>query len=289
MKRTFLPVGLLCVILALAGCASLPTDYPRTPSQALTDTDETRLARHFAPVVNQHPGQSGVYLLVSGTEALAARLWLIETAERSIDVQYYFIRDDTTGDIFAERLLRAADRGVRVRVLIDDLSAGDDAVLAALDTVPNVEIRVFNPLAERRFRELNFLTDFARVNRRMHNKSLTVDNQVTIVGGRNIGDEYFEARSDLDFSDLDLLAVGPVVAEVSAAFDDYWNNELAVPIAVLADNGNIVDLADLRSEFAVLTKEAMNSPYGAAVADTAILGDLFRQVVEDFCPPPQER
>ncbi len=126
----------------------------------------------------------------------------------------------------------------------------------------------------RRLTRAKSVRKFNSRNRRMHNKSFTVDNQVSIVGGRNIGDEYFEARSDLNFNDLDLLAVGPVVAEVSAAFDAYWNNELAVPIAVLANNGNIVDLADLRSEFAVLTKEAMNSPYGAAVADTAILADL---------------
>jgi putative cardiolipin synthase len=274
MKRTFLAIGALCLILVLVGCASLPTDYPRVPSRAFTDTGETRLGRELEPVINGHPGESGVHPLISGTDALAARLLLIDAAERSIDVQYYFIRDDTTGSIFAERLLHAADRGVRVRVLIDDLSAGDDDALIAFDTIPNLEIRVFNPLAERKLRGLDFLTDFPRVNRRMHNKSFIADNQVAIVGGRNIGDEYFEAGPDLDFNDLDLLAVGPVVREVSAAFDAYWNSEQAVPIAALADDGDSADLADLRRELMVLAEEALSSPYAAALSNTAFIENL---------------
>ena len=224
----------LATLLALAGCVSLPTDYPRTASQALTDTADTRLGRGIAPITARHPGESGIHLLQRGTDAFVARLVLAEAADRSLDVQYYIWHADITGKLLADGLLRAAERGVRVRVLLDDLgTAPNDHTLLALDRHPDIEVRLFNPVAARGARGLGTLLEFGRVNRRMHNKSFTADNQATIVGGRNIGDEYFEARPDLDFGDLDALAVGPVVRQVSASFDRFWNSPASVPITAL--------------------------------------------------------
>jgi len=159
---------------------------------------------------------------------------LARAAERSLDVQYYIWHADTSGGLLAHELWQAAERGVRVRLLLDDNNTrGADEAIAALDAHPNIEVRLFNPYANRGFRLGELATDFARVNRRMHNKSFTADNQAAIVGGRNVGDEYFGAESAVAFADLDVLAVGAVVPEVSAAFDAYWNSESAYPAASL--------------------------------------------------------
>ena len=161
---------------------------------------------------------------------------LARAAERSLDVQYYIWHADTSGGLLAHELWQAAERVVRVRLLLDDNNTrGADEAIAALDAHPNIEVRLFNPYANRGFRLGELATDFARLNRRMHNKSFTADNQAAIVGGRNVGDEYFGADSPVEFADLDVLAVGAVVPEVSAAFDAYWNSESAYPAASLID------------------------------------------------------
>lgn len=230
-------LGLLLAVLLQAGCASLPTDYPRSPSTTLADTADTRLGRASSRLLAEHPDASGVLLLDRGTDAFLARLALAETAEKSLDIQYYIWHEDTTGKVLAARVLHAAERGVRVRLLLDDIGkAADDRHLLALDSHSNIEVRLFNPVAARSTPMLGLLADFSRANRRMHNKSFTADNQATIVGGRNIGDEYFGARPDIEFADLDLLAIGPVVAEVSRQFDAYWNSPLAFPIAALSQH-----------------------------------------------------
>jgi putative cardiolipin synthase len=184
--RRFLP---WLMLLALAACASLPTERTATPSYVLTDTAGTTLGGFSAQALAGLDGPNGVHLMFRGQDAFLARLALAELAERSIDAQYYIWHGDQTGRLLLAALLRAADRGVRVRVLIDDVgSAANDTGLLLLDRHPNVEVRLFNPLALRTTRTLGLLFDFARTNRRMHNKSFTVDNQFTIVGGRNIGD-----------------------------------------------------------------------------------------------------
>lgn len=175
-------------------------------------------------------GASGVVLLRDGFAAFAARALLADAAERTLDVQYYIWHEDLSGTLLFEALRRAADRGVRVRLLLDDNStSGLDATLAALDSHPNVEVRLFNPFRIRRFRVLGALLDFARLNRRMHNKSFTADGVVTIVGGRNVGDEYFGASKETLFIDLDVLAVGPVAADVSRDFERYWTSASSWP------------------------------------------------------------
>src|SRR5262249_3594442 len=203
--------ALLAIALAAlgAGCASLPSQEGRTQTSAMTDTAATRLGRAAAPLVAAHPGLSGVYAVPVPSDAFAARVLLAAAAEKSLDIQYYIWHGDQTGYLLFEAVWRAAERGVRVRILLDDANTkGLDETIAALDAHPNIEVRLYNPLVERNARALNFVTDFERVNRRMHNKSFTADNTVTIVGGRNVGNEYFAAGEGVAFADLDAIAIG---------------------------------------------------------------------------------
>jgi len=216
--------------LVLAACASLPEHVERVPSIAVANTDDTRLGRALHEETAAHPGRSGIHELPVAQEAFAARILLAQAADRTLDIQYYLWHADTTGWLLWEAIWQAAERGVRVRLLLDDANTGRiDPIIAALDEHPNIEVRLFNPFANRRFRIGDLAFDFTRVNRRMHNKSFTADNQVSIVGGRNVGDEYFGAHADIGFQDLDVMAVGPVVREVSSQFDLFWNSESAYP------------------------------------------------------------
>jgi cardiolipin synthase C len=218
----------------LSGCASLPPLEAGLPSIALQASADTTIGKALAPLAAQHPGLSGVHVLLDGRDAFAARVMMADAAERSLDVQYYIWRNDTTGTLLFDALRNAASRGVRVRLLLDDNNTGGmDAQLALLDALPNLEIRLFNPYAMRQLRLLGLAGDFARLNRRMHNKSFTADGHATIVGGRNVGDEYFDATGEVLFADLDILAVGAVVDEVARDFDRYWNSASAYPLASL--------------------------------------------------------
>lgn len=220
--------------LLLAACASLPPQSGRTATYASHDTDTTRLGAAFVPSEQAHPGEDAFVALPNGVDALVARIVLAESADRTLDLQYYIWHNDLTGRELGAAVLRAADRGVRVRVLLDDLGTNaDDQMLLALDSHPNVQIRLFNPVADRTFKKLSALFSFSRINRRMHNKAFIADNQAAIVGGRNIGDEYFGASATVDFGDLDVLVHGPVVRDVSDAFDAFWNSNSAYPIASL--------------------------------------------------------
>lgn len=234
----------------------------------IRNSDETRLGRGIIRQCQAHPEQSGFFPLVQGSEAFLARIRLAEIADRNIDVQYYFIVDDVTGVLFIDALLQAADRGVHVRLLLDDVrTKGKDLGLAALDAHPQFEIRIFNPFSRRELRFFDVVTDFDRVNRRMHNKSITVDKQVTIVGGRNIGDEYFDARADLNFGDLDLLGVGPIAQDVSTAFEHYWRSKAAVPIESFAKyRGDRASLTKLREQFTRRVESAMETDFATAAA-----------------------
>lgn len=222
------------LLLLLAGCATLPENFQRPQTCAFNDTGNTPLAGLRAASRSAHPGKSGFHLLNNGLDAFAARASLADLAERSLDVQYYLYHDDMIGRLMTDQLLKAADRGVRVRLLVDDMGLdGRDLSVATLDGHPNVEVRIFNPFSRNVGRTSQYVTRLGSVTRRMHNKTFTVDNQVTILGGRNIGNEYFDANPDLVFADLDVMAIGPLVGEVSALFDQYWNCELAYPARVL--------------------------------------------------------
>ncbi|SDM34837.1 Phosphatidylserine/phosphatidylglycerophosphate/cardiolipin synthase [Janthinobacterium sp. OK676] len=244
-----LPLLPLLLSALLAGCASLPALDGRIPSHVITDTAQTQLATAIAPMVAQHPGVSGIYPLADGRDAFAARALLAAAAQRSLDVQYYIWHKDITGTLLFDALRQAAERGVRVRLLLDDNNtAGLDQTLTMLGKQTNIEIRLFNPFLPRSPRALAFATDFSRLNRRMHNKSFTADNQATIVGGRNVGDEYFGAAGDVLFADLDVLAIGPVVGEVSHDFDRYWNSASAYPARLLLTSPVEGDAATIAAE-----------------------------------------
>jgi len=181
MTRLLRHPCLITVFALLCGCATVDFDYPKPVTNALTDTDDTYLGREIEGLAEQHPDEAGFYPLSDGIDALAARLLLAERAEQTLDAQYYLIKSDITGAAFVHALLRAADRGVRVRLLLDDIfTGGYDAGMAGLDSHPNFEIRIFNPFARRSARFMDGVTSFSRINRRMHNKSFTVDNQITL-------------------------------------------------------------------------------------------------------------
>jgi putative cardiolipin synthase len=205
----------LLIPFLMTGCATLPENFERPASYAFTDTDNTRFGKARINEKTAHPGNSGFLLLGSGLDAFVARAVLAHYTERSIEAQNYLLHTDLVGVLFIDLLLKAADRGVRVRLLVDDMDLeGRDLGAAVLDSHSNMKVRLFNPFSRKTSRISQFLTRLGSVTRRMHNKSFTVDNQVTILGGRNIGNEYFEADPDIAFADLDVLAIGPIAGEV---------------------------------------------------------------------------
>ena len=262
-KCPVLPVlGIALGVACLTGCVSLPKPSPEWNVRRPLDTANTAWAHTVAPTAAEHPGTSGVQLLPYGLDALAARLALADTAERCLDVQYYIWKPDPAGWLLLDHLLRAADRGVRVRLLLDDFggSATDEALLA-LDSHTNVEVRLFNPIANRTFRRLSMLFEFQRLNRRMHNKSFTADRTVTILGGRNVESRYYAVGDDPLFMDFDVIAAGPAAAEVSAMFERYWYSPSAIPIHALikkrlSSRELAESFASLEARVAVIT----NSP-----------------------------
>ena len=224
------------------------------------DPASTRLGQFFGPAADAHPGLSGFGLLSQAREAFIVRLALADLAERSLDMQYYVWDGDTTGRIIVDRVMKAADRGVRVRLLVDDpYYKASDPVKAALDAHPNVEIRLFNPASNRRWTRLDFLVDFRRFNRRMHNKLMVADNAAAIVGGRNIGDIYYGVNTVANFRDLDVLAVGPVVRDLSGVFERYWNSASTVPIAAIVERA--YGAADLDAILTRLRQEIATADY----------------------------
>jgi putative cardiolipin synthase len=278
LPRLLRPVLLLFIALG-SGCATVDFEYPRAASAAPApaETRDTALGRTVAELsAGQADGESGFYALSNAMDALAARLVLMRRAERTIDAQYYLIKGDPVGQVFVSELLNAADRGVRVRLLIDDMfTSGLDLGWAAVDHHPNVEVRVFNPFASRSARFRDGIFDFSRINRRMHNKSFTADNQVTIIGGRNIAGEYFGGRRDSQFADLDVIAIGPLVDEVSDSFDLYWNHERALPVPAFAQMPEDLDaaLATLRQRLQLAIEEVF------AEEDYRLYGDALRAKV----------
>ena len=267
----------LCALLLFAaGCASLPSSAERPPSRALADTGTTRLGRALASAIAADPGKSGIHALSDGRDAFAARVLLARAAEKSLDVQYYIFRGDVTGGLLCEALWQAAERGVRVRLLVDDNNTrGLDPGIAALDAHPKIEVRLFNPYASLGFRLGELATDFSRLNRRMHNKSFTADNQATIVGGRNVGDEYFGGESEVAFADLDVLAVGAVVPDVSAEFDAYWNSASAYPAASLIAAAPPESAVQVREAWSKLNADPRAGRYAEALRTTTLVQQLL--------------
>src|SRR5271168_2709718 len=226
--------------ILLGACSSVPArfDKPKTLSVALANPEDTRLGAQFDGASRQHAGDSAFRVISVGVDGFLARAQMIDAAERTLDLQYFIFRGDETGRLITDALIRAADRGVRVRVLVDDGAtvAGDEQVIA-LDAHPNIEIRIFNPFAYRGHNTLRRTIEFAlhspRLDYRMHNKLLVVDNAAALIGGRNIGNQYFQMDPDSQFADTDVFAAGPIAVQLSATFDEYWSSRFAVPAAAL--------------------------------------------------------
>jgi cardiolipin synthase C len=236
-------LSLLALSLFLHGCAQAPTrPLDLAPSHALTNPLDTNWGRRFARNDDRSQSLSGFYVLQAGVDGLAARIQIIRGAERTLDLQYFILRGDATGSLIREELRIAADRGVRVRLLVDDgdTAAGDEKILE-LDGYHDMQVRVFNPFSyrghNRILRNLDFVFHKQRLDYRMHNKLLVADNAVALVGGRNIGDQYFQVDPVSQFADVDLFTVGADVRALSGSFDEFWNSDVAVPAALLTRRG----------------------------------------------------
>jgi len=279
-------LALLALLPWLTHCATAPSMEGVEPSVALPPADSTALDTVVMRELDEVAGRSAVRLVDQNAMAFAYRAATAAAATRSLDVQYYIWQDDLTGRLLAADLLRAAERGVRVRVLVDDIDArAKHELFQVADLHPNVEVRIFNPMYSRSG-SLGFATEWLlranRLNRRMHNKAWIVDNRVAIVGGRNIGNEYFGASGHSNFSDLDVVLVGPVVQEVSASFDDYWNSKHAVPVSRFdheaPDPAQLGRLVEGARQF---QQEALQSDYVAALSDEQRRSELLAKQ-----PPP---
>jgi putative cardiolipin synthase len=265
----------LLLLGLLSACTTLPEDYPKESSFAVPASAETPLGISATAWVSSHDGRSGFFPLQSGSDALAARLRMIERAEISLDAQYFLMKPDIAGHIFCQELLLAADRGVRVRFLLDDIfTKVSDEELFILDAHENIEVRLYNPIAKKGFFLLNFLGDFKRANRRMHNKSFTADNQLTIVGGRNIAAEYFDLNTDTEFEDFDVLGVGKVATDVSATFDLFWNSRRSLPLEALDVEFTEEQLDTVRQQM----KKDFDEAYASAFAD-AMNNKIIRELI----------
>jgi cardiolipin synthase C len=257
----------------------LPETGTRQVTTHFTDTRDTRLGQQANLFAKAHPGRTGVYLLDDGRDAFAVRGGLARLAERSIDVQYYIFSQDTVGQLLTHELLRAADRGVRIRVLIDDMYGDErEDIWSALSGHPQIEVRLWNPWKRDRSRLLQSALRFTSINSRMHSKSFTIDGAITVLGGRNIADEYFDANTEVAFSDLDVVTMGPPVNGVSNQFDDYWNHEMSFPIESLITTE--ADLEPVRAELAAHQTRETTARYLAALAESSFAQRLLEGSLE---------
>ena len=296
-NRSVIKLLLLFLVIALSGCAALPDNSSRSTSQAYTETSDTPLGQKYASKEQSASGQSAYLLLPNGLDAFVARVLLTQAAERSIDTQYYLFHGDEVGLLFADQLWKAADRGVRVRLLLDDIDLGGrDLNIAAFESHPNIEVRVFNPFGRNVNRIWQYVTGFGKQTRRAHNKSFTVDNQATILGGRNIGNEYFDADPALQFKDLDVMVAGPIARDVSNSFDEYWNSSLSYPVSLLADMQlTAEEIAERRKEFDRRVSEYAESEYIDHLKNSDLANNFRKHSVtyewslgEVFADPPEK-
>ena len=272
MRRWLLVIGVIASSTFILGsCSSIPTKMVDTSQPVSKYYQDSKLAKILDTVTMGHDDKSGFILLRKGSRALHERLYLADIAEHTIDAQYYIWNSDKSGKLLLQRLIQAGDRGVSVRIILDDFSIGDrNEQMLAVDSHPNIQIRVYNPFVNRSgaAKWINFAFDFKRLNQRMHNKTYTVDGVAAIVGGRNVGDEYFDNNEHLNFSDLDLFTVGPAVKEVLKSFEEYWDSPWAIPIGQLVttdsskgDKSQLdILLEDNRTELSLSPPEKEDSP-----------------------------
>ena len=272
--------ALLALLPLLAHCASAPRLEGIEPTVAIPPAATSTIDRAILRELGDDPGVSSVRLVEQNAVAFAYRAATAAAAERTIDVQYYIWHDDLTGTLLAAELMRAAERGVRVRVLIDDIDArSKHDSLAVADLHPNVEVRIFNPYYNRSGM-LGLISESllrgSRLNRRMHNKAWIADNRIAIIGGRNIGDEYFGASPQSNFADLDVALAGPVVTDVSREFDEYWNSTNAVPVSRFeAEEPEPQELAAMIEAAQQYREDVADTPYVAALRDVQKRAELL--------------
>ncbi|WP_346837463.1 phospholipase D family protein [Microbulbifer sp. SAOS-129_SWC] len=272
-------VALVPALFLLGGCAGraeFAPPPPRTPSYHLAAPSTAALPRITRRLTAGHDGLTGVYPVTSARNALATRLAAIRAARGSIDIQYFIFRRDDTGLLLTRELVRAAARGVRVRFLLDDFTTGNaDKVLLALDRLPNIEVRLFNPFPHRGPRALEFFADFPRLQRRMHNKSLTVDDSVSFIGGRNLSNKYFGIDHEINFGDLDLITIGAAVADIGRQFDEYWNSSYAFPVRAAIPRRLHADAWQLlKRELDGNAAELLDSDYGRSLEPSPVIRAL---------------
>jgi putative cardiolipin synthase len=262
--------ALVLSLLLIGGCSTVRIDVPSTPSYALADAQGTILWRALQAETASHTGQSGFRLIVSGREAFATRAVLADLAERSLDLQYYSASDDMTTDLLLLRIDAAAQRGVRVRMLLDDiLSPSRSFAQRASALHPGIQVRLYNPFfwsdSWDPVRVGELIAGAERLNRRMHNKLWIADNAAAIIGSRNLGDAFFDGLASGNFSDVDLFAAGPIVGELSRAFDTYWNSASAVPIGQLGAAPNAAAVERLRQALRARAVACEESPSCASI------------------------
>ena len=277
-------------VACTSACTTLPpgADYPRVASAAFHEPSQTHLGQAFVEAARQHDGESGFRLVPVGLDGFALLMQLIQSAERALDLQYFIFHGDNTGSLLTAAILDSADRGVHVRLLIDDgeTLAGDERVLA-LVAHPRIEVRVFNPFRYRGhldvLRGLEYSLDFARLDYRMHNKLLLADGAMAVIGGRNLSDPYFQVNPDGQFADDDVVAVGPVVPQLASVFDEFWNSALAIPSEALSGGrSTATDLERFRGQIAA-NRRAWNEQ-GADYLRRASTGALLSGLLDGQLP-----
>lgn len=272
-------IGTVLAIVVLRAAFALPDRQAGAEPVPVPERADGEFAQGVRMLASEHPGLTGIMALADGPAAFAARVALIEAAETSIDAQYYIWHDDLTGAILLDALKRAAERGVRLRLLVDDNGvAGLDRQLAQLDDHTNATVKVFNPFVLRSPKWLNYLFDFMRLNRRMHNKSLTVDGVATIVGGRNIGDAYFGAGDATLFVDLDVLAIGEITSDVTADFERYWDAEAVYSAAAILPSHDGGDLIGARA--AKVANDPDAAQFRTALAESETVTRLKQRTLD---------
>ena len=281
MEAKLRNLSLLLLLCALGACspqAVFPPTPERTPSTYREASAEAPLVAITGRLTAGRGTQSAVYPVTSAHNALAVRLAAIRAARSSIDIQYFIFRRDETGLLLTRELIRAADRGVRVRFLLDDFTTGSaDRVLLALDRHPNIQIRLFNPFPHESLRALEFFADFRRLHRRMHNKSFTVDNRVSFIGGRNLSNKYFGIDRTVNFGDLDMLTIGAVVPDISSQFDLYWNSPFSFPVQHVLDPApDSLELGSFSRELERNAEQLLASDYGVSLTQSPVIATLSR-------------
>jgi putative cardiolipin synthase len=278
------------IVAALSGCASLPpgSDFPKLKSSALAHPEETQLGRQFENAAREHNGNSGFRFIPAGADGFLIRMQMINAAERTLDLQYFIFRGDETGRLLTDAVLHAADRGVRVRVLIDDgeTVAGDEQIIA-LEAHPSIEIRIFNPFEYRghidQIKSIEFMLHASRLDYRMHNKLLVVDNEIALLGGRNIGDEFFQINPKSQFADDDVFVAGPVSQQLSITFDEFWNSGLSIPAEAISDGKT--SKAALSNYRVVLNEQRLKlNAEGIVYVKQVATGEPFNGIISGRLP-----